>query len=249
MKLMKSLSAYTLLFLLVLSVGSGVLTSCSGEKRTAETAGKPPETSPESTDEKNSIQKPERTLVFGEESEQAAKPEQPAEIVEGSAVLRRNAPFLAQAAGVQQYPFDLIIGKLSPYAASQPDLQQNDARRVRTLGQRFLEAALAGDTEQLQQMSSESGRDILSVQVGNWNTEGVRVLEIRIGEIRWKDAAAAFDFRIIASPGRSAGSAVCVYEDEQWRIQALEFDCSSLRTEYEPAEYSGFPKNYGYFQY
>lgn len=246
---MKSLSAYTVLIFLILSIGSGVLTSCSEEKRAAEAADEHTAAAPDAPDDENRIQKPERTLVFGEETEQAAEPEPTAEIVEGSAVLRRNTPFLVQAAGVQHYPFDLVIGKLAPYDAVQQDSQQNDARRVRSLGRRFLEAALAGNVEQLQQMSSASGRDILPAQVGNWNTQGVEVLEIRIGEIRWNDATAGFDFRIIASPGRSAGSAVCVYENEQWRLQALECDCSRLLTEYEPVEYSGFPENYGYFQY
>ncbi len=249
MKQMKRLSAYTVLVLLVLSVGSGVLTSCSEEERAADAAEEQTETSPESSGDESGIQQPERTLVFGEESEQAGEPEPPAEIVEGSAIVRRNARFLAQAAGVQHYPFDLIIGKLAPYYPAQQDTPQNDARRVHRLGQRFLESALAGNTEQLQQLSSESVRDILPAQVGNWNTEGVQVLEIRIGEIRWNAASAGFDFRIIASPGRSAGSAVCVYEDEQWRVQALECEISSLLTEYEPVEYSGFPENYGYFQY
>src|SRR6056297_3431623 len=109
MKLMKSLSAYTVLILLVLSVGAGVLSSCSEERRTgeaeqaAEIAEERAQTTANTADDEDRIQKPERTLVFGEETEQTAEPEAPAEIVEGSAVLRRNTPFLAQAAGVQQY--------------------------------------------------------------------------------------------------------------------------------------------------
>lgn len=247
MKLLKRVPA---LVALVLIVGISMLlpAACSKQEQGPQSAG--PGAEPEQPEQSsapegdNRIEAPERTLVFGEESALAQKPEQQEEIVARSAALRRNAQFLELSGGRQRYPVDLVIGELAANAA-----QNSDARDVRALGRRFLLAALAGRMDEVQQMSTAAARDVLSTQIEAWNSREVRVSEIRLGKFQWEEAAVRFNFRILAQPGRTAGSAVCLFEDEQWRVQAVECDCSALRTQYEPVEYTGFPENYGYFQY
>ncbi len=261
---MKRVPAYLLKSLLLLSVvvSMTVFTSCSETEDTAEAGSAAAEAAAEADPTgaeagsgrdiaagEGRVQKPERTLVFGEETDQSPEAESSAEVVKGSPVLRRNARFLEQAGAAGLYPVDLVIGKLSPAAINDYEMQQGDVQAVAELGRRFLESAMSGNMEQLQALSSKSSREVLRTQVGKWSVEGVKLAEIRIGEIQWDDAAAQFDFRILAMPGRTAGSVVAVFEDTQWRVQAIECDCGALEEKYEPVDYSGFPSNYGYFQY
>lgn len=250
MKPLKRLPAFVAL-ILILCILLLLPAACSKQEQKPQSAGpgaepeqpEQPEQTP-APGEENRIEPPERTLVFGEDSAQTRKPERQEEIVARSAVLRRNAQFLELSGGRQRYPVDLVIGELAEHAA-----QNSDAREVRALGRRFLLAALAGRMDEVQQMSTAAARDVLSTQIEAWNTRDLRVSEIRLGKFQWEEAAVRFNFRILAQPGRTAGSAVCIFEDEQWRVQAVECDCSALRSQYEPVEYTGFPENYGYFQY
>ena len=249
MKLLKRVPVFVP-FVLIVSSALLLPAACSkqeGSRQSGEASSEPQaavSTQPADSTEPTGPSSPERTLVFGEESEQAPRPAPQEKITLPSAVLRRNADFLEHSGGRQRYPIDLVIGELAVYSPL-----DSDAREVRGLGRRFLQAAFAGRIEDVRQMSSVNVRDMLSTQIEAWNTRGVRMSEIRIGKFQWEAAAARFDFRILAPPGRTAGSVVCIFEDEQWRVQAVECETSALQERYEPAEYSDFPENYGYFQY
>lgn len=250
------------LLLMSVLVSMTVFISCSEKKETTATGSAAAETSAgadtssadsgrrsDAAEGEDRVREPERTLVFGEEAEQSPGAESSAEVVESSPMLRRNARFLEQAGAYGLYPVDLVIGKLTPADINDNGMQQNDLQAVKELGRRFLEAAISGNMEQLQVLSSASAREVLRTQIGKWSVDGVKLTEIRIGEIQWDGAVAQFDFRILAMPGRAAGSAICVFEDTQWRVQAIECECSTLQEKYEPVDFSGFPSNYGYFQY
>jgi len=270
MKLMKSVSAYTVVLLLILNIGMVGFIACSGRNSSENsTEVNDQQTGTEQAENRQGqsggsanankavkrIEKPEKTLVFGDDEEPAEQNDSrlaavsAEKIIEASAVLRRNTGFVEQSGAMAQYPVDLVIGKLASHRTSGSMAPENDAQEVHGLGMRFLEAALSGRIDQLQDLSSTSARKVLPTQLEKWETEDVQITEVRIGEIQWDSAVARFDFRIISLQGRAAGSAVCVFEDGQWRVQAVECDCSMLRIQYKPVEYRGFPENYGYFQY
>src|SRR6056297_3334977 len=104
-------------------------------------------------DSSKRVDKPERTLIFGEEEteEERAGESAPAEsdsevrAAEPSAVLQRNAAFLERTGSKARYPFDLIIGKLASYESSYSETEGNaDNVKVAALGERFLRAAFNG---------------------------------------------------------------------------------------------------------
>ncbi|MCF7915534.1 MAG: hypothetical protein K9L66_10245 [Spirochaetaceae bacterium] len=218
-----------------------------------------PETGTARTEEqKNStkrVDKPERTLIFGEEEERAgesgpAETDSEVRVAEPSAVLQRNAAFLERSGSKARYPFDLIIGKIASYQSSYSETEgKADNGKVAALGERFLRAAFDGKMNIVKQLSSPAAQDSLSVQVKAWETQDVQIEEIRIGAIHLDDATAHFDFRVIAQIGRGAGNAVAVFAQDRWTVQAIEFDAGRLQDEYVPPEYTDFPDNYGYFQY
>ena len=211
-------------------------------------------------DSSKRVDKPERTLIFGEEEteEERAGESAPAEsdsevrAAEPSAVLQRNAAFLERSGSTARYPFDLIIGKLAPYESLYSETEgkgDNDNVKVAALGERFLRAAFDGKMNVVKQLSSPAAQDSLSVQVKAWETQDVQIEEIRIGAIHLEDATARFDFRVFAQIGRGAGNAVAVFAQDRWTLQAIEFDVGRLQDEYVPPEYTDFPVNYDYFTY
>ncbi|MDZ7793803.1 MAG: hypothetical protein U5P10_08990 [Spirochaetia bacterium] len=209
-------------------------------------------------DSTKKVDKPERTLIFGEEEteEERAGESGPAEsdaevrVAEPSAVLQRNAAFLERFGSKSRYPFDLIIGKLASYESYDGGSEaKTDNEKVAALAERFLRAAFEGEVDILKQLSSSTAQDSLPVQVKAWETEDVQIEEFRIGTIHVEDATARFDFRVIAQLGRGAGNAVAVFAVDKWTMQAIEFDAGRLQEEYVPPEYNDFPENYGYFHY
>jgi len=209
---------------------------------------------PEHGEEQKPIEKPERTLIFGENTETGANktmgeeaeesPETEVEIAEPSVTLQRNGAFLQRAGTQDYYPFDLVIGRLAPIHSD-----KSDTGIIAQRAERFLRFALEAQFEELRKLSSPSAEDALVRQVKKWPIEEIGIEEIRIGAVEVEDGRALFDFRIIAGTGRVAGSAVGVFQEKEWRIQALEFNGGELLTEYRAPDYSEFPDMYGFFQY
>lgn len=213
---------------------------------------------PEQGDGEKKIEKPERTLIFGENTDREADreadrekykeeeggPEAEVEIAEPSVAFQRNEAFLQRAGKAEFYPFDLVIGQLASYRKGESDISIIIQR-----AERFLHFALEAKFEELRELSSPSARDALETQVRKWPIEEIEVEEIRIGAIEVEDSRALFDFRIIAGTSRAAGSAVGVFQEDEWRIQALEFNGGELLTQYKAPDYSDFPDMYGFFQY
>jgi len=244
------------LLLLLAVVCAWIFLSCGKSEESL------PETGTARTEEQQKstkrVDKPERTLIFGEEKKEeereggssTAESGTEVRVAEPSAVLQRNAAFLERSGSKARLPFDLIIGKLASYESYDSDSEaKTDNDKVAVLAERFLRAAFDRKMNMLKQLSSPAAQDILPVQVKAWETQNVQIDEIRIGAIHLEDATARFDFRVISQFGRGAGSAVAVFAEDRWAMQAIEFDGGRLKVEYEPPEYTDFPDNYGYFQY
>gem|GEM_PF-2174389 len=256
------------LLLLLAVVFAWTFLSCSKSEES------PPETGTARTEEQQNsvsteslqgdntkkVDKPERTLIFGEEEEAkedaragesgTAESDAEVKVTEPSAVLKRNTAFLERSGSKAHYPFDLIIGKLASFESYDSDFEaKTDNDKVAALGERFLRAVFGGTLNKLDQLISPSAQDSLPVQVKTWETQNVKIDEIRIGAIHVQDATARFDFRVFTQLGRGAGNAVAVFAGDRWAMQAIEFDVRRLQNEYVPAEYTDFPDNYGYFYY
>lgn len=254
------------LLLLLIVVFVWVFLSCSKSEESSPESGAPRTEeqqksanidSPQGESTKK-VEKPERTLIFGEEEteKEGAGENGPAEsnaevrVTAPSAVLQRNAGFIERSGSTARYPFDLIIGKLAFYEDNDSDSEgKTDNDKVAAMGERFLRASFEGEMNILEQLISPAAQDSLPVQVEAWETQNVQIEEIRIGAIHVEDATARFDFRVITQLGRGAGNAVAVFAEDRWTMQAIEFDVGELQEEYVPPEYNNFPDNYSYFQY
>jgi len=235
------------LLLLLTVVFAWTFLSCSKNEESLAESGTARTEEQQKSVKTERVDKPERTLIFGEEEERAgesgpAESDSEVRVAEPSAVLQRNAAFLERSGSKAHYPFDLIIGKLASY-------KSHDNVEVAALGERFLRAAFDGKMNIVKQLSSSAAQDSLSVQVKAWETQDVQIEEIRIGAIHLEDATARFDFRVFAQIGRGAGNAVALFVQDRWTLQAIVFDVDRLQDEYVPPEYTEFPENYGYFEY
>ena len=254
------------LLLLLAVLCAWVISSCSKSDESLPETGTPrTEEQQKSTDTESlqsdntkRIEKPERTLIFGEETKEeeregesgAAESDAEVGVTEPSAVLQRKVAFIERSGSKARYPFDFIIGELASYKDYDSDSKaKTDNNKVALLAERFIGAAFDGKMNILKQLSSPAAQDSLPVQVKAWETQNIQIEEFRIGEIHVEDATARFDFRVIAKLGRVAGNAVAVFVGDGWAMQAIEFDVRRLQNEYVPAEYTDFPDNYGYFYY